>query len=188
MWTRRLGCALLSVTLPACGWKVTAPPGADLYFTRKHVADAVLLNVDDGALLWGRGELGFTLRKDLVALGTFRNVYYPVEPRTPVPDRLIIKAGGAIREDVGFGVVKSFLIGALLFLPVGLVRFHRDFELTAEVTFAHTGREPRHFTIETATGVSHTMFSDADEYEPEIRRAAFSDLARRITSELSKDR
>jgi len=144
-----------------------------------------VLTVNEGALIWGKGELGYALRDELVALGSFRKVHYPIEPRGPLPDRLIVDASGGIKEEIGLGVVKSLIIGALFFIPVGLIRFHRDFVLTAVVALRHEGKEQRRFTIETETGVSHTMFSETDDYEPAMRRAAFSDLARRIAAELS---
>ena len=184
-WGRRFTCALLIVTLSACGWKITPPPNAVAAVPRKPVADAVVLTVSDGALIWGKGELGYALRNELVALGSFRSVHYPIEPRGPLPDRLTVDASGGIKEEIGLGVVKSIIIGALFFIPVGLIRFHRDFVLTAEVTLRLQGKEQRRFTIETETGVSHTMFSETDDYEPAMRRAAFSDLARRIAAELS---
>jgi len=181
----RLLAGILIVSVTACGWKITPPPGSKLPAAASPVAEAVLLEVNDGAVIWGRGELGATLKQALQEKGAFHAVHYPVVPREPPPQRLTVTAKGGIDEEVGLGIVKSMIIGVLMFIPVGIIRFNRDFTLDAEVAYREAGREVRRFAVQSKTGVSHTMFSDTDEYEPAARKAAFGHLAQRIAEELA---
>ena len=180
----RLICLTLSLSLVSCGWKVTPPPFEQETVPHNLIADATVLTVNDGGVIWGRGELGEIVQKTLINRGAFKDIYYPVEPRNPPDYRLIITASGNIEEEIGLGIVKSIFIGMLFFIPVGIIRFHRDFVLDADVTLLKQGHELRHFNSKTETGVSHTMFSDANHYEPEARQKAFEDLALRIIVKL----
>ncbi|MEY3761209.1 MAG: hypothetical protein RIR39_2700, partial [Pseudomonadota bacterium] len=90
--------------------------------------------------------------------------------------------------EIGFGVVKSIVIGLLLFIPVGLIQFNRDFVLDADVTVEKNEEQLHHFKVQSRTGLSHTMFSDANQYEPVARKAAFTDLADKIIKALSLTR
>ncbi len=180
----RLICLILSLSLVGCGWKVTPPPFEQESVPHKLIADAVVLTTNEGGVIWGRGELGEIVRKTLINQGAFKEIYYPVEPRNPPNYRLIITANGAIEEEIGLGIVKSVFIGMLFFIPVGIIRFHRDFVLNADVALLKQEKELRQFKIQTQTGVSHTMFSHANQYEPEARQKAFEDLALRIILKL----
>ncbi len=180
----RLICLVLSLSLVGCGWQVTAPPFEQETVPNKLIADAVVLSTNEGGVIWGRGELGDIVQKTLIKQGAFKDIYYPIEPRNLPAYRLVIKANGNIEEEIGLGIVKSVIIGMLFFIPVGIIRFHRDFVLDADVALIKQGQELRHFTIHTETGVSHTMFSHANQYEPEARQKAFEDLALRIILKL----
>jgi len=151
----------------------------------KRIAEGVVLKVNESAVVWGGGRLGGTVRDTLIALGSFDQVYFPVEPRNPPPLRLVIEASGTVQEEVGVGILKSFIIGCLAFIPVGIIRFDKTFELDATVVLLKEGQELRRFHIKSSTGVSHTMFSEIEEYEPAAQTAAFRDLGERIASELS---
>ncbi len=181
----RLTSMVLIVSLTSCGWKITPPPGEALSAITRPIAESVVLEVNDGSVIWGRGELGQTAKQTLLEKGGFRVVHYPIEPRNPPANRLQIQANGLIEEEVGLGIVKSIIIGALFFIPVGIIRFHRDFVLDATVSYRVNGKEIRRFPIHSQTEVSHTMFSQTDEYEPVARKVAFSRLAEDIIRELS---
>ncbi len=183
---RRLFCAILILSLSGCGWKVTPPPGFDNNKRENKIADQVFLKVNDSGVFWGGGKLGEIVRDTLVENGAFKEVYYPVEPRNPPPLRLTIDAKGAVDEEIGLGTVKSIIIGALFFIPVGIIRFNKDFTLEADVSLFKQNKEMRTFKIKSSTEISHTMFSHANEYEPEARRIAFKDLGNKIVAELGK--
>jgi len=154
------------------------------HFSVSVDTDSVVLIVNEGAVVWGGGELGFLLKRKLLEEGAFRTIHYPIVPRNPPPYRLTVSASGDIEEEVGLGIVKSIFIGLLFFIPVGIIRFHRDFVLDAEVAFMKEGETLYRFKVRTKTGVSHTMFSHADQYDPVVRKAAADDLALRIIKEL----
>lgn len=82
--------------------------------------------------------------------------------------------------------MKSIIIGALFFIPVGIIRFYRDFVLDVTVSYQVNGKEVRRFPIHSQTEISHTMFSQTDQYEPAARKVAFSRLAEDIIRELSQ--
>ncbi len=174
----------LVISLSGCGWKVVPPERLDQAPPLHKVADRVVLSVNDG-VPWGGGRLGDIVKDALMVNGTFTEVYYPVEPRNPPDLRLTIDARGSVDEEIGEGILKSVFIGLLLFLPVGLIRFDKTFDLDADVVLTRKGKEERRFTVKTKTGVSHTMFTGGDEYEPSARQAAFRDLGMRIGRELS---
>jgi hypothetical protein len=141
--------------------------------------------VNGSGLPWGSQGLGETVREVLTTSGSFREVYYPIEPRNPPPSRLVVTARGTVDEEIGLGIAKSVIIGLLLFLPVGVIRFNKTYDLAADVVLLNEGRELKSFRVESATEVSHTMFSTMEDYEPAARKAAFTDLGREIASELS---
>jgi len=145
----------------------------------------VVLDVNDGGVIWGRGELGETVKQTLLEKGAFRQIHYPIVPRDPPANRLSIQANGVIEEEVGLGIVKSIIVGALFFIPVGIIRFNRDFVLDASVSYSENGKAARNFKVHTKTEISHTMFSQTDQYEPAARKAAFSHLGESIIRELS---
>lgn len=182
--TRRLICIALIFSLVGCGWKVTPPILDQQVLNQSPISEAAVLTVNDGGIIWGNGELGEIVRKTLIERGAFNEVYYPVEPRNPPDYRLRITASGNIDEEIGFGIVKSIFIGMLFFIPVGIIRFNKDFVLDADVTVIKQNQELLHFAIKTETEVSHTMFSHANQYEPVARQKAFEDLALRIISKL----
>lgn len=171
--------------MTGCGWKVTPPKFRDNFESPGLIADSVVLTVNEGAVIWGHGDLGELLREKLLAEGAFRQVHYPIEPRNPPPYRLTINAKGSIDEEIGFGIVKSIFIGLLFFIPVGIIRFNRDFILDADISFQDDGAARRRFKITSETTVSHTMFSHGEQYEPVARKAAAEDLGLRIIRELS---
>lgn len=175
----------LSVATAGCGWKVI-PPKAPPEVGSGSVADRVVLQVNDGAVAWGRGELGQVVSEKLVAFGGFEEVYYPVEPRNPPPMRLVVTASGEVDEEVFLGTMKSMFIGFLLFIPVGIVRFNKDYRLEANVKLIEEARVLQEFRVESATEISHTLFSDIAAYEPEARRVAFENLAEQIMAELRR--
>ena len=142
--------------------------------------------MNEAGVVWGGGQLGEFTRTALVASGAFDEVYYPIEPRNPPPLRLTIDAGGEVDEEIGLGIVKSVIIGALLFLPVGIIRFNKDFNLDAQVVVLKAGQELQRFRVTGATHVAHTMFSDTAGYEPAARQAAAAYLAAAITAQLRK--
>jgi hypothetical protein len=183
---RRLLCAILIFSLLGCGWKVTPPPGYDSNKRENRIADQVFLKVNDSGVFWGGGKLGETVRDTLVENGSFKEVYFPVEPRNPPPLRLMIDAKGNVDEEKGLGTLKAIFIGALFFLPVGIVRFNKDFNLEADVSLYKQNKELHTFKIKSSTEISHTMFSQATQYEPEARRIAFKDLGNKIAAELGK--
>lgn len=184
--SRKLVSSVLIVSLTGCGWKVTPPPGKALPATSGPIAEAVVLDVNDGGVVWGKGELGEAVKASLLEKRAFGRVYYPIVPRNPPSYKLIIQAGGNIEEEVGLGIAKSIIVGALFFLPVGVIRFNRYFVLDAQVTYSADGKDVRHFSTRARTEVSHTMFSDTDEYEPAGRKAAFSHLADEIVRVLAE--
>mgnify|MGYP000924420614 CR=1 FL=1 len=182
--TSRLICIALIFSLVGCGWKVTPPNFEQKALDPSPLAEAAVLTVNDVGIIWGNGELGEIVRKTLMERRTFKEVYYPVEPRNPPDYRILVTANGSIEEEVGFGIVKSIFIGMLFFIPVGIIRFNKDFLLDADVTVIKQNQELLHFTIKTETEVSHTMFSHANQYEPVARQKAFEDLALRVISKL----
>ncbi|MBI4517270.1 MAG: hypothetical protein HY699_15805 [Deltaproteobacteria bacterium] len=119
-----------------------------------------------------------------MARGVFGEVHYPIEPRNPPPLRLVITARGEVKEDVAGGFIKAVVIGALLFIPVGIIRFSKDFTLDADVSLLDAGRQIQRFRIEGATQIAHTMFSDIAGYETEARRATAEYLAAEIAARL----
>ena len=183
-WRRPLAL-VLAVALGACGWKITPPPPRATTAGPRSVAERVVLQVHGSGLPWGSGGLGETVREVLTTSGSFREVYYPIEPRNPPPLRLVVTASGTVDEEIGLGVAKSVIIGLLLFLPVGVIRFNKTYDLTAEVVLLNEGREVKSFRVENATEVSHTMFSTMEDYEPAARKAAFTNLGQQIAWELS---
>lgn len=174
----------LIFSLSGCGWKVVPPERLDQPAPVRKLGDGVVLSVNDG-VPWGGGKLGDIVQDTLKAKGTFVEVYYPVEPRNPPDLRLTIDARGNVDEEVGVGIVKCIFIGLLLFIPVGVIRFNKTFDLHADVVVSRKGKEERRFNIKSKTGVSHTLFTQGEEYEPAAREAAFRDLALRIADELS---
>ncbi len=174
----------LIFALSGCGWKVVPPERLGQPAPASKVADRVVLSVNDG-VPWGGGNLGDIVRDTLKANGTFTEVYYPVEPRNPPDLRLAIDARGSVDEEIGEGIAKSFFIGLLLFIPVGVIRFDKTFDLDADVVLSRKGKEERRFNVKSKTEVSHTMFTRGEEYEPAAREAAFRDLGIRIGEELS---
>jgi hypothetical protein len=60
-----------------------------------------------------------------------------------------------------------------------LPRLKHNYELDVPRPKVH------YFSIPSQTEVSHTMFSQTDEYEPAARKVAFSRLAEDIVRELS---
>ena len=183
LWQRFI-CSILILSLASCGWKVTPPPFDRESITDDFIAEATVLSTNEGGIIWGRGELGEIVQKTLINKGAFKEVYYPVEPRNPPDYRLVITAKGTIEEEIGFGILKSIFIGMLFFIPACIIRFNKDFVLDADVSLLKLGQEMAHFTIHTETEVSHTMFSHANQYEPEAREKAFEDLALRIIMKL----
>ncbi|MGD9724315.1 MAG: hypothetical protein AB7U76_24010 [Pirellulales bacterium] len=182
---RRPLALTLAVAVGACGWTVTPPrPGGNSVRARL-VADAAILQVNGAGLAWGSQGLGETVRDTLIAAGSFREVYYPVEPRNPPALRLMVDARGTVDEEVGLGAVKAAAIGALMFLPVGVIRFNKTYDMDAEVKVLSEGREVKRFRVESETEVSHTMFSTMEDYGPAARKAAFTDLGQRMVAELS---
>lgn len=182
---RRLIALMLITSLSSCGWKVTPPPGQAVPTASRPIAESVVLDVNDGGVIWGRGELGETVKQTLLEKGAFRQIHYPIVPRDPPANRLSIQANGVIEEEVGLGIVKSIIVGALFFIPVGIIRFNRDFVLDASVSYSENGKAARNFKVHTKTEISHTMFSQTDQYEPAARKAAFSHLGESIIRELS---
>lgn len=181
----RIICVLLIFALTSCGWKISPPPRSEHLSELTQIAERVVMTIDDRDVIWGDGQLGDIVRDTLISAGAFKEVYYPVEPRKPPNLKLLIKASGKVDEEIGLGIVKSIIIGALLFIPVGLIRFSKTFDLDAEVIFLHENQELRKFQVASQTGVSHTMFSQIKGYESAVRQAAFMDLGERIATELS---
>lgn len=160
------------------------PVRAEQPISQTQVAERVMMIINDGAVVWGGGQLGYIVRDTLLAEGTFKEIYYPVEPRN-VPDlRLSIIAKGSIDEEVELGIAKSLIIGALFFIPVGLIRFNKTYDLDADVVLLRAGKELQRFTIKSSTKISHTMFSQIKGYEPAARQAAFKDLGDQIAAKL----
>jgi hypothetical protein len=180
----RLLALFLAFWAPACGWKITPPAPPERIANPKKIAEGMVLKVNDSAVIWGGGRLGDIVRDTLVSSGTFGHVYFPIEPRNPPALRMAIDASGTVDEEVGLGIVKAALIGVLLFLPVGVIRFNKTFNLNATVALFDGSRELRRFQVTTATGVSHTMFSQIEDYETAAQTAAFRDLGERIAAEL----
>lgn len=183
-WSTRLLAVVLVLSQIGCGWKITPPSRPQGAAREGKIADAVVLQVNDAGVLWGGGACGEVVRERWLQQGVFSEVHYPVEPRNPPPLRLMIQATGNLDEEVGLGTLKAVVIGLLLFLPVGLIRFNKDFILDATVTVTGAGGEPRRFAVHSATTVSHTMFSDSTGYEAEARRVAFADLADQVAAQL----
>lgn len=173
----------LILSLTGCGWKIIPPDRLDQPVPVRKVADRVVLRVNDG-VAWGGGKLGDIVRDTLKANGTFTEVYYPVEPRNPPDLKVTIDARGNVDEEIGEGIVKSIFIGLLLFIPVGVIRFDKTFNLDADVVLSREGKEERQFNVKSKTEVSHTMFTRGEECEPAAREAAFRDLGVRIGEEL----
>lgn len=186
---KKAGCRLIAlvliVSIAGCGWKVTPPKFEGKKISTGPIADSVVLTVNEGSVVWGGGELGAQLRRKLLEEGAFRTVHYPIIPRNPPPYRLTVTASGNIEEEVGLGIVKSVIIGLLFFIPVGIIRFHRDFVVDANIAFLKEGKTLHRFKVSTKTGVSHTLFSHADQYDPVIRKVAAEDLALRIVKQLA---
>lgn len=185
-WMSKSLALLLAALMAACGWKVTPPPRPEGPGTPRRVADRVVLQMNEGGVVWGGGRMGELTRNALIASGAFSEVYYPIEPRTPPPLRLAIDARGNVDEEVGFGMVKAVIIGALLFIPVGLIRFNKDFTLDAQVVLLNGGQEVQRFQVSGATRIAHTMFSDTDSYETAGREAAAAYLAEAIAAQLRR--
>lgn len=183
MTRARVLVAALVLTIGGCGWKVTPPESGPPGSVHK-VGSRVVLKFDEASVAWGGGHGGEIVRDALQKLGVFDEVAYPVEPRRPTPLRLTVVATGNVDEEEALGTVKAFVIGFFLFVPAGVIRFGKTFDLDATVTFTDGERELRRFEVQTKTRVSHTMFSHSDQYEPVARRAAFEDLAHRIAVEL----
>lgn len=183
--TFRILCTLLALSIAGCGWKVVPPLRSEQPISQTRTAEQVMMTVNAGAVVWGGGQLGDIVRDTLLAEGTFKEIYYPVEPRNAPDLRLSIAARGSVDEEVGLGIVKSIIIGALLFIPVGLIRFNKTYDLDAEVTLLKAGKELQRLTIKSSTEISHTMFSQTEGYEPAARQAAFKDLGDQIAAKLS---
>ena len=183
---RRLLYAVLILAVSSCGWKVTPPLGYVGNNKGTKIADQLFLKVNDSGVFWGGGKLGETVRDALTETGAFKEVFYPVEPRNPPVLRLTIDAKGDVDEEKGLGTLKAFFIGALFFLPVGIIRFNKDFNLEADVSLFKQNKEIHTFKVKSSTEISHTMFSHANEYESEVRGIAFKDLGNKIAVELSK--
>lgn len=183
-WRRPLALGL-AVALAACGWKITPPRPAPPAGGPRLVAERVVLQVTGSGVPWGSEGLGETVREALIAAGAFREVYYPIEPRNPPPLRLVVTARGHVDEEVGIGVVKSVIIGLLLFLPVGVIRFNKTYDLSADVVLLNEGREVKTLQMENATEISHTMFSTMEDYEPAARKASFTALGQQIAAQLA---
>jgi len=175
---------LLTCSIAGCGWKVIPPVLPEQPISPHSVAERVVLTVNDRAVVWGGGQLGQIVADVLLSKGTFKEIEYPVESRNPPDLRLVINANGRVNEEVGPGIVKGIIIGCLLFLPVGLIRFDKTFELDTEVVLLKAGKKLRQFNIKSKTGISHTLFSAVEEYEAAARQAAFKDLGERIAAEL----
>ncbi len=177
---------LLALIMAGCGWKVTPPPRPESPGSPLRVADRVVLQMSEAGVVWGGGQLGELTKNALVATGAFGEVYYPIEPRMSPPLRLAIDARGNVDEEVGWGVVKAIIIGALFFIPVGVIRFDKDFNLDAQVVLSDAGQEVQRFRVAGATHVAHTMFSAAEGYEPAARQAAATHLAEEIAAHLRR--
>lgn len=177
---------LLAVTMAGCGWTVTPPSRPEGPAPPGRISDRVVLKLNEAGVVWGGGQLGDFTRSALIASGAFGEVYYPIEPPNPPPLRLSIDARGNVDEEIGLGIVKSVIIGALFFLPVGIIRFNKDFKLDAQVVLLEAGQEVQRYRVTGATRVAHTMFSDAAEYEPAARQAAATYLAAAIVAQLRR--
>ncbi len=177
---------LLAVTTAGCGWKVTPPPRPEGPGAPGRIADRVVLKLNEAGVVWGGGQLGGFTRSALLASGAFGEVYYPIEPRNPPPLYLNIDTRGNVDEEIGWGIVKSVVIGLLLLIPVGIIRFNKDFNLDAQVVLLKGGQEVQRFRVTGATRVAHTMFSDSAGYEPAAREAAATYLATAIVAQLRR--
>jgi len=183
--SRRVLALLLAVQIAGCGWKVIPPPLPQAPHPVRLVAERALLKVSGAAIAWGSSGLGETVRDVLVASGTFREVYYPIEPRNPPSLTLAMTARGTVEESEAIGTLKAVVIGLFLFLPVGLIRFDKTFHLDTDVVLRDRDRELGRFQISSDTEISFTMFSTMEDYEPAARKAAFKDLGEHIAAQLS---
>lgn len=180
---RRLLAIVLAAQVAGCGWTITPP--APLPAQRAHlVADRVILKLDTAAMAWGGTGMGEAVRDALLAAGSFREIYYPIEPRNPPTWTLAITGRGTIDEHEVSGFFKAVLIGALFFLPEGVVRFDKTFHLDADVVLRDGQQQVARFQVSNDTEIHHTMFSHMEEYEPAARKVAFTDLGQRIAAQL----
>ena len=167
-----------------CGWKVTPLSRPEIPLTPKLIAERVILQINDVGLIWGGDLLGEIVRDILIEEDTFQDVYYPIEPLNPPSLKLIITATGKVDEEVVIGTVKAIIIGMLFFIPVGIIRFNKDFDLDAEIVLLKGSKKLQEFQVNTSTTISHTMFSNTTAYEEEARRIAFKNLGQQIVASL----
>ena len=124
------------------------------------------------------------MRQRLIELGSFREVYYPVEPRNAPPLRISIEAVGRVSEDYVVGEGKVMLTGFLLFLPIGVVMFHRDFAVEARATFWRNGTLLQQVDLATTARMSAPLVRDRKRAERELPEAMFRHLAEQLAVQL----
>ena len=185
-WFYRPIALFLAICMIGCGWKVVPLSRPEVPVAPKLITERVLLRVDDVGVIWGGGRLGEIVRETLITEGAFQDVYYPIEPMSPPTFRLVITATGDVDEEVGLGLVKSVITGMLFFLPVGIIRYNKDFNLDAEVVLFKANEELHRFQVNNSTNISHTMFSDITSYETKARLVAFKNLGQQIVAHLRR--
>ncbi len=161
-------------------WSVGEPRPAIVAARPGPVADRAILEVDDSRVSWSRGRMGALTRQTLIELGSFREVYYPVEPRNAPPLRIAIEAVGRESEKPGIRTLKVIFIVALGFLPVGVVTFDKEFTLEAKATLWLNGTVLQQLDLATSARMSSTLFYDRATAEETLGGAMFLHLAAQL--------
>ena len=177
---------LLSATqLIGCLSVRVGEPGPSIVDGRpRPIADRVVLQVDETGVLWSHGRMGEVMQQALLELGSFREVYYPVEPSNPPPLRISIEAVGRVSEDYAVAFGKVLLTTVLAYLPIGIVMFHRDFALEARATFWRNGTLLQQMDLATTARMSAPIVRDRKEAEKVLPEAMFRQLAEELAVRL----
>jgi hypothetical protein len=130
--------------------------------------------------------MGELTRQTLIELGSFREIYYPVEPRNAPPLRVAIEAVGRAHEKPGIRTLKVLFIVALGFLPVGVVTFEKDFTLEAKATFWRNGTVLQQLDLATSARMSSTLLYDRATAEEALAEVMFQHLAAQLAVGLSR--
>lgn len=149
------------------------------------LAPEVLLEVNDGGVIWGAGKIGEGLKTALVKNRTFGEVHFPIYPTRPVPIKLHVLAHGEIKTDAGDGAAKSIITGLFLFLPAGVLQYKDTFTINAEVSVFREDRKLGTLTVESQVAADHHMFAGADSYATQAGQMAIEDFAARLSSAMA---
>jgi hypothetical protein len=183
---RPAGVALGVALVLACGcWVRVRVPEPEPVAPPAAAAEALVLRVDEGGLVWGDGHLGDEVRRVLLASGHFDAVHYPLVPPDPPTLQLDLSVEGGMRENP-WNLFAGVLTAYTAFLASAFMPFYADFELHGEGVLSRDGRELRRFPLDLRTHVTHALFAGPERFQPDVRARAYTAAAQRVLSELAR--